>query len=826
MASRASALLGSLLDRLLPSGRRRSGRSFAWGAASRWSGSWAPQQDRAGDPGPADDAVPAAPSPKVPVTVVGPVPPGSAEPVVDGTIEDDGSGTSGAGDDGPPPEDGPPGPVGDADGPEPQDAHDVPAAAAMPAPLPRQRRLRDDALPAVAIALTGIVVLGSIRYHEQIGGWLEGQRVQQAARAFAQAWQGGRLDQITYDEASLPAATPDERSAEVARRSAQATAGLTAASPDRPSQVDLLGSPDLAPEGSGPGRTATQRARVTWRLDDGRAWRYTTTFALRARGNRWRTVWSPAALHPDLTASTGLLAERVQPPRAPILGAGDRPLMATGTVHLITYTRTGWITRYGDLTTLAKLVEVDAGRLTDRVTSVPRGTAVEVAVLRPARWSKVRTKVTAIRGTHEETVRRPLAPSPTYAHSLLGDAVPATTGSAAASGGRVRAGDLVGVTGLQLKFDERLRGTAGLRVVLAPLPAGGSLAPRSVRDGDATTAGRLGPDLAGPTPGTPLRLTLDHDVQAAAQSAVDGVRARSAMVAVDVRTGAVLAIASNVDEEWDRALLGSYPPGSTFKIVTTWALTGQGVTAAEPMPCPATITVDGNPFRNADRAPGGVHPLARQFAMSCNTAFAGLGSRVTGEALQTAARELGFGVPAGSLGVGAFAGSVPTPQTAAKHAAALIGQDRVSVSPLSVAVASATVAGGRYRSPQLVLDVPREDPTTGPELDAGRLRTLRSLMCETVRSGTARALRRAPGAAVAGKTGTAQFGHPDPVGAHAWFTGYQGDIAFAVVVERGGSGAGAAVPVAMRFLRGVNGDVRPRPASSCGPATAAIAADR
>jgi cell division protein FtsI/penicillin-binding protein 2 len=68
-----------------------------------------------------------------------------------------------------------------------------------------------------------------------------------------------------------------------------------------------------------------------------------------------------------------------------------------------------------------------------------------------------------------------------------------------------------------------------------------------------------------------------------------------------------------------------------------------------------------------------------------------------------------------------------------------------------------------------------------------------------VTSGTATALADLPGA-VAGKTGTAEFGTGDPPPAHAWFVGYRGDLAFAVFVEGGQSSATTAVPLAQRFL--------------------------
>ena len=74
------------------------------------------------------------------------------------------------------------------------------------------------------------------------------------------------------------------------------------------------------------------------------------------------------------------------------------------------------------------------------------------------------------------------------------------------------------------------------------------------------------------------------------------------------------------------------------------------------------------------------------------------------------------------------------------------------------------------------------------------------MMREVVTVGTATALRDVPGGPVYGKTGTAEYDN-NPAHTHAWFVGWQGDVAFAVFVEKGGSSSATAVPVAERFLR-------------------------
>ncbi|WP_088281899.1 penicillin-binding transpeptidase domain-containing protein [Kineosporia sp. A_224] len=851
MASQASTLLGALLDRFLPSPGRaaeRSGRSYAWGPPSRWSQSWQSPDRLTGAPVPQPGDAAPAPAPsaedvrraaaaadKVDVTVVGTVPAGSN--VVEGVVEEEPARAAGPVDaddaDDTDDTDGDPGSAGDpaapppaaggagGDGTDPWAEHRADGGDVPGAPAPR--RLRDDVLAGVAIALVALLGLAAVVYHGAIGDWMTRQRVQQAASAFARAWEGGRLDRVTYDRASSTGGAPvtdaDALSAAVARRAGAVTAGLTTRSPDNPSDVSLVGSPVL--RRGADGRTATQRARVVWTVDGGRTWAYDTTVTLRERGSRWRVAWSPQIVHPALTADGALLTERVQGARAAILGARDEPLTSTVTVVRVRYATNALIRPRGDIQRLARLTGVSPKALVAKVGSVRRGTTVEVAMLRTGRWRDVSREALRIKGVTATRMTAAVPRTPTYGRALLGEALPATEAAARASGGRVVAGELVGTTGLQRSYDGRLRGTPGQRVVVVPVPDEGTLAPRPVA-ADASPGGAVLAVLGRPAPGTPVRLTLDARVEAAAQQAVDRAGGRTSLVAVDRRSGRVLAVASNVGEEWDRPLLGAYPPGSTFKIVTTWALTGHGRTVAERYDCPASITVGDNVFRNADRRPHGRASLARQFATSCNTAFAGLGAQVSDRDLQIAAKDLGIGVPAPSLGLGAFSGSVPPTRTTAVHAASLIGQGDVVVSPLSMALTSATIAEGRYRAPTLVLGAGAPAPVTGPTLDPARVATLQSLMCETVRSGTARALRTAPGAAVAGKTGTAQYGEPEPVGAHAWFTGYQRDLAFAVVVERGGSGAGAAVPVARSFLSRVNAGARPAPARSCGPATAAL----
>ena len=155
---------------------------------------------------------------------------------------------------------------------------------------------------------------------------------------------------------------------------------------------------------------------------------------------------------------------------------------------------------------------------------------------------------------------------------------------------------------------------------------------------------------------------------------------------------------------------------------------------------------------------------------------------------------------------------MPTSGDEVEHAADMIGQGKVLASPLSVATASASVAAGTPVTPRLVLRPAPGSSTSGSAaaaagraLDAGAVGILRDLMRSVVTGGTGTALKGVPGGPVHGKTGTAEFGTKNPPDTHAWFTGYQGDVAFAVVVEGGGFGAKAAAPIAADFLGRLRG---------------------
>ena len=306
------------------------------------------------------------------------------------------------------------------------------------------------------------------------------------------------------------------------------------------------------------------------------------------------------------------------------------------------------------------------------------------------------------------------------------------------------------------------------------------------------------------TAGKAVTLTIDPKVQAAAEKALGTVDSPkgyvTALVAIQPSTGKVLAVANRPStSSFDAALEGRLPPGSTFKVVSSAGLLASGVTPDTPVPCTSAITVGGETFHNFQgESVAGTVPFSKDFAISCNTAFISLSNKLAEGRLGDAASEFGLG-GSWQLGVKANTGSVPSAKDAAEVAASTIGQGQIAVSPLDMAMVAATVQNGTWRAPQLVLDpAPPAAPSPKP-LPGGVVDSLRGLMAGVVTNGTgAAAFKNFPGPPVSGKTGTAETA--DKSLTDAWFIGYRGDLAFAVVVQNGGIGGQVAAPIAAKFL--------------------------
>ena len=332
--------------------------------------------------------------------------------------------------------------------------------------------------------------------------------------------------------------------------------------------------------------------------------------------------------------------------------------------------------------------------------------------------------------------------------------------------------------------------------------------------------------------GTPLKTTLDPGLQQLAEDILGKVGPASAIVALRPSSGAVLAAASGPGSNgYNTAMLGQYAPGSIFKIVDSLAMIRNGMTPDSKVDCPATLTVDGRTFKNAEGYPAsslGSVTLRDAFAHSCNTAFINARDAVSQAQLEAAATSLGVAVEAPVPGGRRLPRLGPGRAAGTEHAASMIGQGKVLMSPLAAAVMAGSVAKGAPVAPQLVLNpdagaatgsagaadpvgrfdgAPPRPPsgpapakTSGTPVTAAEAAALADMMRAVVTSGHAGFLASVPGAPVAAKTGTAEFGKDNPPKTHAWIVAVHGDLAVAVFVEEGGLGATASGPLLKEFL--------------------------
>jgi cell division protein FtsI/penicillin-binding protein 2 len=558
----------------------------------------------------------------------------------------------------------------------------------------------------------------------------------------------------------------------------------------------------------GPATVSDDRAEVPFsarlRLRALGEWPYAGLLRLVRRDDRWRVDWSPATLHPELTPDLRLQRTRTWPERAPILAADGSELAGPGAVVTVSVVGERVKDPAEVADALVEHVEVPRAAARRALADAERrpNQAVPVATLPEVDYQAVRDAIYPVPGlSFQEGVGREYG-GPASARMLLGSVGPVTADDLKELGAPYQTGDQVGHgNGLEAAFERRLAGTPSGEVRLVG------------KDGEAV---KLLHHFAGKD-GQPVETTLEPLAQRAAENALDPVGKPAALVAVRPSTGELVAVVNTPVNGYNRALLGRYPPGSTFKVVTAEALLAGGLRPGDQVDCPKQAKVGGRTFGNFEDEVLGRIPFSSAFAHSCNTAFVQQAAkRLDGDELVTAASRFGFNLVA-SPGIPAVTSRVPTPSDKADLAAESFGQGRVTASPLQMALVAATVAEGRWRPPTLITGRPSNSgdgdetasndsggsqPAKSPDpLDRKVAATLRTLMRQVVTEGTA-APARLPGR-VGGKTGTAEFGTGDPLPTHAWFIGFRGDLAFAVVVEDGGVGGRVAAPVAARFLRGL-----------------------
>ena len=413
--------------------------------------------------------------------------------------------------------------------------------------------------------------------------------------------------------------------------------------------------------------------------------------------------------------------------------------------------------------------------------------------------------------------------------------------------GVYRGGDMIGKMGLERLREEDLRGEKGRHYM------------------EVNALGFEQRNLKGtaPLPGNDLQLTLDVDMQRAAEEIMMSEKKSGAVVAIEVNTGRLLMLASSPVLELDKFIggishknwkemldnpyhplmnklvQGQYPPASTYKIVTAIAGLAEGVIDADTIIyCPGYYRFGNRTYRCWKHSGHGAVDLKRALAESCDVYFYQVGQRLGVNRLASYAVRLGLGRKTGVEMEHEKGGLIPTadwkmkrygkPWQEGETLSVAIGQGFDLVTPVQLALMTATVAnGGTLYKPSLIETVRDPDGRiieqfkpvvlgrfTGQEHN---LKLVRDGLVEAVngRHGTGRRARL-KNITVAGKTGTAQvvrlkqYKHlkeediPYKYRDHAWFTCFapaeNPEIAVTVLVEHGLHGGSGAAPIARAVL--------------------------
>ncbi|WP_019812473.1 peptidoglycan D,D-transpeptidase FtsI family protein [Saccharomonospora saliphila] len=334
------------------------------------------------------------------------------------------------------------------------------------------------------------------------------------------------------------------------------------------------------------------------------------------------------------------------------------------------------------------------------------------------------------------------------------------------------------------------------------------------------------------TRGGNVRVTIDPAVQKAAYQAMVDRGYTGSVVALDPKTGDILAMVSTPSydpnelashssdeqqEAWkrytddeanpmlNRAIKETYPPGSTFKLVTTAAALEDGASADTKVTPDSEVTLPGTSDVTLENFNGNTCPgntLADALAHSCNTAFAELAAQLGEEKLRETAANFGIGMDDLTVPMSVVPSQLGDLESDAALYQSGIGQRDVRLTPLQDALLSATIANdGVAMKPRLVSELiapdlsdvesfTPEELTGEPALSAANADVLRDMMIASERNTGGGG--KDPALKIASKTGTAEHGtDPKATPPHAWYTAFaphdDPQVAVAVIAESGGN---------------------------------------
>lgn len=579
----------------------------------------------------------------------------------------------------------------------------------------------------------------------------------------------------------------------------------------------------------------------------------------------WRIAWSSMDVFDGLTAGSRIRVEAIREPRANIYDRNGKVIVEQNAIVVSLYvSRAEIFDEAACLDLLANILRIQRSDLADLFDDYIGDTIFYVGETDPEvfaiREAELR-ELCSIRTLERETRRYMGHGAAAHVTGYIGQ-IPAEDVQRWVNLG-YNAGDLIGRAGVEQAYEEVLAGQAE-RVLRIVEPGGTTL--RQL----AGTAGM---------PPQAVTLTIDLDLQlATAQAMADafnyaegnwGNRAHSlgaGAVVVDVNSGAILAMASypffdpgvfnpdtyvvdpgfviadlNADQRTplvNRVTQIQQPPGSTFKILTTFTAAAEDIIGPDEI-FSCGLEWDGRPFGDtlpprADwRKTDGLPPtgditISQALASSCDPFYYEMGARLFNDRGPTTlvdyARRMGLGRKMGLEPIFVEApGNIIPPRNVSEAINNAIGQGDVQTTPVQMAMMTAAIAnGGKLYTPYIVEQIGgmdgsettfEADPTVANELslDQEALEITRQGMCLVTTDydlGTAwfvfddpeNGIPTAP-YTVCGKTGTAQTARIEP---HAWFVAYapaeNPEIAVAVMVEHSREGSEVAAPIVRRIL--------------------------
>ncbi len=568
-------------------------------------------------------------------------------------------------------------------------------------------------------------------------------------------------------------------------------------------------------------------------------------------GNQWRVEWYDALILPELSGGNELRLTVNTPSRASLYDKNDTLLSTQGSGIIIGVQADQLVDEQGFLYAMSVLTGENPADLQARYADVPGSWFVPLGTVTD---ETLNANYGLVEPYIEKGFRVQRGEGRIYSADGIAPHLIGYTGFIPQDQVRdywaqgYRADEKVGLTGLEQAAEQWLAGERGGQLTLIA-PSGETI---KVIAEKATQPGRN----VHTTFGGAFQLQVQQALESAIRTHPDGHS--GAIVVLDVNTGAVEAMASfptynasifsEINQDagqsvttlfndparplLNRAAQGAYPPGSTFKIVTTAAGLDSGFfTAGTPYNCTGVWSELGPNLIKYDwlTQGHGTVTLSQGLTRSCNPYMYHIGFVLENNdpfIMPNMARAFGLGEYTNIRGVPETAGSIPDPEWKLANVGdgwspgdsinMAIGQGYVATTPLQIANMTAAVAnGGTLYRPNLVArieaagaapeeNIPPEVIGTLP-ISAEHIAELQHAMDEVTTDPWGTASDKMAGLAktTAGKTGTAQTGGEDTI-SHAWFTGYapaqSAEIAITVLMENAGEGSTVAAPIFRRVV--------------------------